>query len=141
MITISGQTARRYVLGKQGLWPGRRWKGKKGTAQAIRECEAVQLDPLNIFARSQDIVLHSRVLEYKPEYLYKVAYDERQFFDYGGWLAMYPMQELPYWRVHMEKRTRDEYVKYHVPNGYQEVLNFVRGELRKRGPLGNRDFD
>jgi uncharacterized protein YcaQ len=60
MITISGQTARRFVLGKQGLWPGRRWKGKKGTAQAIRECEAVQLDPLNIFARSQDIVLHSR---------------------------------------------------------------------------------
>jgi len=29
-ITISQQTARRFVLGKQGLWPGRRWKGKKG---------------------------------------------------------------------------------------------------------------
>jgi uncharacterized protein YcaQ len=67
MITISAHTARRYVLGKQGLWPGRRWQGKKGTAQAIREYEALQLDPLNVFARSQDIVLHSRVLDYKPE--------------------------------------------------------------------------
>ena len=140
MITISKQNARRFVLGRQGLWPGRRWQGKKGTVQAIRTGEALQLDPLNIFARSQDIVLHSRVLDYKPEYLYQAAYGERQFFDYGGWLAMYPMQELPYWRLHMEKRTRDEYAKYFVPQ-HQEVLEHVRAELRRRGPLGNRDFN
>lgn len=140
-ITISQQTARRFVLGKQGLWPGRRWKGKKGVAQAIRSCEAVQLDPLIVIARSQDIVLHSRVLEYKPEYLYKVAYEERQAFDYGGWLAMYPMSDLPYWRYHMNGRAHEEYVKYHVPHGHKAVLNFVRSELRTRGPLGNRDFD
>jgi uncharacterized protein len=140
MITISQQTARRFVLGKQGLWPGRRWKGKKGTAQSIRECEAVQLDPLNIFARSQDIVLHSRVLDYKPEYLYQVAYKERQFFDYGGWLAMYPMSDLPYFRYHMEKRLRDAYVKRFVPE-HQPVLEHVRAELRSRGPMGNRNFN
>lgn len=109
-------------------------------AQAIRACEALQLDPLNIIARSQDIVLHSRVLDYKPEYLYQAAYGDRQFFDYGGWLAMYPMEELPYWRMHMEKRTRDEYVSYFVQN-HREVLEQVRAELRRCGPLGNRDFD
>jgi uncharacterized protein YcaQ len=140
MISISKQTARRFVLGRQGLWPGRRWRGKEGVAQAIRACEAVQLDPLNVIARSQDIVLHSRVLDYKPEYLQEAAYKNREFFDYGGWLAMYPMQELPYWRFHMEKRVRDEYVKYFVPE-HREVLEFVRAELRRRGPLGNRDFD
>jgi uncharacterized protein len=140
MLTITRQTARRFVLGKQGLWPGRRWKGKKGTAQAIRECEAVQLDPLNIFARSQDIVLHSRVLDYKPEYLYQLAYQDRQFFDYGGWLAMYPMSDLPYFRYHMERRLRDDYVKRFVPE-HQSVLEHVRAELRERGPLGNRDFN
>jgi uncharacterized protein YcaQ len=140
-ILISQQTARRFVLGKQGLWPGRRWKGKKGTAQTIRTCEAVQLDPLNVIARSQDIVLNSRVLDYKPEYLYNVAYDQRQFFDYGGWLAMYPMSDLPYWRYHMEQRAHGAYVKHHVPNGHKEVMEFVRSELRTRGPLGNRDFD
>ena len=139
-ILISQQTARRFVLGKQGLWPGRRWKGKKGTAQAIRECEAVQLDPLNIFARSQDIVLNSRVLDYKPGYLYDVAYKERQFFDYGGWLAMYPMSNLPYFRFHMERRVRDSYVKHFVPE-HQVVLDDVRAQLKRRGPLGNRDFN
>lgn len=137
---ISRQTARRFVLGKQGLWPGRRWKGKKGVAQAIRNCEAVQLDPLNVVARSQDIVLHSRVLEYKPEHLYKVAYEERQAFDYGGWLAMYPMSDLPYFRYHMSRRAHEEYVAYFV-EGHKELLKYVREELRRRGPLGNRDFD
>ncbi len=141
VITISQQTARRFILGRQGLWPGRRWKGKKGVAQAIRTCEAVQLDPLIVVARSQDIVLHSRVSDYKLEHLYQVAYDERQFFDYGGWLAMYPMEELPYWRYHMEQRAHGSYVKRHVPNGHKEVMEFVRSELRTRGPLGNRDFD
>jgi len=136
---ISQQTARRFVLGKQGLWPGRRWKGKKGTAQAIHECEVVQLDPLNIFARSQDIVLHSRVLEYKPEYLYQAAYKDREFFDYGGWLAMCPMSNLPYYRVHMERRKHHKRVEdFFLSN--PELFEQVRQELRVRGPLGNRNF-
>ncbi|HNQ93888.1 MAG TPA: crosslink repair DNA glycosylase YcaQ family protein [Anaerolineales bacterium] len=139
-INISKQTARRFVLGKQGLWPGRRWRGKKGTATAIRECEAVQLDPLIVIARSQDITLHSRVLDYKPDHLYQVAYKDREAFDYGGWLAMYPMRDLPYWRVHMDVRAKDSYVSRFV-KGHQKLLDEVRAELRKRGPLGNRDFD
>ena len=95
-IVISQQTARRFVLGRQGLWPGRRWKGKRGTVDALRACEAVQLDPLKVVARSQDMVLHSRVLDYKPDYLQQALYQDRQFFDYGGWLA--PAQTRRYER-------------------------------------------
>jgi len=104
------------------------------------ECEAVQLDPLNIFARSQDIVLHSRVLDYKQEYLYQVAYKDRLFFDYGGWLAMYPMSELPYYRVHMERRSHQKRIEGFVLS-HEELFERVRVELRLRGPLGNRDLD
>jgi len=128
------------VLGKQGLWPGRRWKGKKGTAQAIRSCEAVQLDPLNIFARSQDIVLHSRVLDYKPEYLHQVAYKDRDFFDYGGWLAMYPMSNLPYFRFHMERRKHHKRIEGFMLSN-PELFDQVRADMRSRGPLGNRDLN
>ena len=66
VLNISELTARRFVLGRQGLWPGRRWRDKQGTVKALRACEALQLDPLIVVARSQDIVLHSRVLGYKP---------------------------------------------------------------------------
>ena len=139
-ITISQQAARRFILGKQGLWPGRRWKGKKGAAQAIRACEAVQLDPLHVIARSQDIVLHSRVLDYKPVYLSEIAYRDRQFFDYGGWLAMYPMSDLPYFRVHMERRSHEKRLEDFVLAN-PDLFEQVRAELRSRGPLGNRSLD
>jgi uncharacterized protein YcaQ len=100
----------------------------------------VQLDPLNVIARSQDIVLHSRVLDYKPDYLYQVAYKDREAFDYGGWLAMYPMSDLPYWRVHMEKRSHDKRIEGFVLS-HEKLFDDVRAELKKRGPLGNRDFE
>jgi hypothetical protein len=48
MITINSDIARRFILGKQGLWPGRRWRGIDGTEQSMREMEYLQLDPLQI---------------------------------------------------------------------------------------------
>ena len=104
MLTIDIDTARRFILGKQGLWPGRRWRGAEGTAQAMRDMEYLQLDPLQIIARSQDIALHSRVLDYTPGMWEEVTYQQRHFFDWGGWLAVRPMDELPHWRVVMQPR-------------------------------------
>src|SRR2546426_12288076 len=45
-------------------WLGQRWAGHEGTAQALRTIEEVQMDPLNVVARSHDIVLWSRVSGY-----------------------------------------------------------------------------
>ncbi len=36
----------------------------------------------------------------------ELAYRQREFFDWGGWLAARPMDELPHWRVVM-RRERD----------------------------------
>ncbi len=94
----------------------------------MRTCEAVQLDPLNVVGRSQDIVLHSRVLDYKPDYLQQALYKDREFFDYGGWLAVYPMSELPYWRVYMERRSRQKRVEDFVLSN-QELFEHVRATL------------
>jgi len=139
-ITISATTAKRFVLGRQALWPGRRFSGATGTSQALREIEALQLDPLNVVARSQDIAMHGRVLDYQPEYLHQAAYEQREFFDYGGALFMYPMSELPFWRPTMDHmRDHPRWGKYLREN--PAVTNQVLQSLRERGPLGNRDFD
>jgi uncharacterized protein YcaQ len=138
--TLSKQTVRRFVLGRQGLWPGRRWQGKAGTAEAIRRCEAVQIDPLNIVARSHDITLWSRVADYQPEYLPSLCYDDRAFFDYGGTLMIYPMDELPYWRVVMQRKGAEgRWASFAAEHGH--LIDEVRATLRARGPLGNRDFE
>jgi uncharacterized protein YcaQ len=139
-LSISSTTARRFILGRQGLWPGRRWIGSPGTAAALRTVEAVQIDPLVVVARNHDLVLHSRVIDYQPDQLEQLLYGEREFFDYGGTLFIYPMNELPYWRVAMQRKGRE--ARWAAFAGQQPaLLKEVRAELRQRGPLGNRDFD
>ncbi|HZC27008.1 MAG TPA: crosslink repair DNA glycosylase YcaQ family protein [Actinopolymorphaceae bacterium] len=137
--TVSQRTRRRFVLGCQGLWPGRRAAGFDGTRQALRLAEGVQIDPLNVVARSHELVLHSRVIDYRPEHLDTLLYTKREFFDYGGWLCIRPMDELPYVRLAMEKtRHTDRWRNYE--SEHEETLAFVRTQLRDCGPLASRDL-
>jgi len=138
--SISRSAARRYLLGRQGLWPGRRWQGLDGTAEALRFCEAVQVDPLCVVARNHDLILHSRVVDYQPEYLDRLLYQEREFFDYGGAIFIYPMSELPYWRVAMQRKGLEPRWATFAQQR-PELLKEVKTHLRQRGPLGNRDFE
>jgi uncharacterized protein len=146
---LSRLAARRFILGKQGLWPGRRWKGKRGTERAMRAMEYLQLDPLQIVARSQDIALHSRVIDYKKGQWEELCYRERKFFDWGGWLAVRPMEELPHWRVVMG-RERDnpaflgDYNLSYPGRRYSRKLSTTIDEMRAalaaKGVVSNRDF-
>ncbi len=66
-------------------------------------------------------------------------YERREFFDYGGGLFIYPMRELPYWRMPMGRRAREgRWADFAA--AHPRLLDEVRAELRARGPLGNRDF-
>lgn len=141
MDSVSRQTYRRFLLASQGLWPGRRFRGLTGTESALRQMHALQLDPLVMVARSQDIAMYGRVLDYKPNLLYKMAYDRRKAFDYGGWLMMYPMQDFPYWQLHMKRRAEKGMRWEAFTHPPKEVVKFVLDELREKGPLGNRDIE
>jgi uncharacterized protein YcaQ len=143
MLTINIETARRFILGKQGLWPGRHWRGTEGTEQAMREMEYLQLDPLRVIARSQDITLHSRVLDYTPGMWEDVAYQQRKFFDWGGWLAVRPMDELPHWRVVMRRERDSDYGDSRIrkmARDHADAIIEMRAILRERGVVTNRDF-
>ncbi len=144
MLTINTDTARRFILGKQGLWPGRRWRGIEGTEQAMRAMEYLQLDPLHIIARSQDITLHSRVLDYTPGMWEDLAYQQRKFFDWGGWLAVRPIDELPHWRVVMRRERDGDYGDSRICRMAAEHANAIdemRAILHERGTVSNRDFE
>ena len=47
-LTITKTIQRRFILGKQGLWPGRRWRGKAVALEALRSGCVVQIDPLQV---------------------------------------------------------------------------------------------
>ena len=137
--TVSAQTARRFILGCQGLWPGRRWVGRPGVRKALHQSGLVQIDPLNVVARSHDLALHARVWDYRPEHLDHLFYTSREFFDYGGTLYVLPMGELPYWRVHMARRAVEEKPRAFAAE-HKQLLESLREDISSRGPVANRDY-
>ncbi len=139
MLEIPIEVARRFILGRQGLWPGRRWRAPRGTEQAMRAMEHLQLDPLVLVARAHDLMLQGRVLDYRPGDWQTPTYGRRRFFDWGGWLAVRAMEELPHWRVLMHRErvlpNWGEFQRDHGP-----AIEEMRAVLRERGTVSNRDF-
>jgi uncharacterized protein len=138
-VRVDIPTARRFVLGVQGLWPGRRWKGVEGLQAALEEIGSVQVDPLDVVGHSQDLVLSSRVIGYRPRQLERALYQTRTLFEWGGNLQIRPVDELPYLlpriRVadYLGRRARWE-------RSHRAVVRRVLREVEERGPLGSRDL-
>lgn len=139
-LIIDAQTRRRFILGKQGLWPGRRWRGKTGLEKALRAVEMVQIDPTVVVAQSQDIVLYGRVLDYEPQMLTELLYKDRKFFDYGGGLTISPMEEMPYTRMVMRNKAKEKrWVAFAKKNA--KLVLYVKREVARRGPTRSRDLE
>lgn len=139
-LEISKRTHRRFILGRQGLWPGRRWRGVHGILDAILQIESVQVDPVNIVAPSHDIVLWGRVLDYDPADLDTLLYTRRQLFDYGGNLNIFPIEERPYWLHAMRLRREEKRWKEFAENN-QELIRRVRDHVAASGPTRKRDLE
>jgi uncharacterized protein len=140
MLTISDVTRRRFVLGRQGLYAGRRFRGYAGVCEAVRDGCVVQVDPLSVVAQSQDIVLYGRVLEYEPALLRRALYTDRLLFEYGGTMTILPMEELPYWRVAMARK-RLEPRRAEFATAYADLVEQVYRRVADCGPLSARDFE
>jgi uncharacterized protein YcaQ len=139
VLEISALTARRYVMGRGGLWPGRRWRGIEGAGTAMRAMEDLQLDPLVVVARAHDLALHSRVADYTIDDWATLTYGRREFFDWGGWLAVRPMEELPYFRMLM-RREREQPRWIETEREHHEAIEEMRAVLRAGREVSNRDF-
>lgn len=137
---ISKETERRFVLGLQGLWPGRRWKGLPGVREALHACRRVQVDPLDVVGQNQDLVLASRVDGYRPSHLDTLLYDRREAYEFGGAVSIFPRGTLPlhYSWVH------NEGLPVRWEKWYRENATTVRRVLKEiddRGPVVPEDFE
>jgi uncharacterized protein len=127
------------VLGRQGLWPGRRWQGRRGVVQAVQYVGSVQVDPLNIVGHSQDLALLARIDGYRPEYLRDALYKRRVLFEWGGNAQIRPISELPYLRVVMQRTVAEERWR-RFARANLRLLASVTHEIESRGPLGPGDI-
>ena len=68
-----------------------------------------------------------------------LAYEQRKFFDWGGWLAVRPMDELPHWRVLMRRELdQPNWIEFQREHG--PAIAEMREVLAERGTVSNREF-
>ena len=140
---ISKDVARRFLILRQSFLQGKR--GKNGTLEAIKRLECVQKDPIKVVHRNHHLVLHSRVVDYKPAYLEELLYKDRRLFEY--WCnekSIIPIEDFPYFRYRMQNPSQ-----FHSPfyerikarrKELKDAISHVLSEIRKHGPLSAREF-
>jgi uncharacterized protein YcaQ len=80
------------------------------------------------------------VLDYTPGLWEDLTYQQRKFFDWGGWLAARPMDELQHWRVVM-RRERERGARLRgMARDHADAIAEMRAILHQRGTVSNRDF-
>ncbi len=101
--------------------------------------EDLQLDPLVVVARAHDLALHARVVDYTLDDWAIQTYDRRAFFEWGGWLAVRPMEDLPVFRMLM-RREREQGHWQEVERDHADTIDEMRAMLRSGREVSNRDF-
>ncbi len=130
--------ARRFMLHKQGLLGARRFKGKEGVWQFIRQAGSIQFDPINICGRNPDLVLQSRVQGYRRSWLTELLYQDRRLVDYfDKELCIFPVEDWPHF-------ARMRYIRGAWMRSHAQVTgarDAVLEAIGARGALCSRDLE
>ncbi len=144
--TITPTTARRLAITRQRLAGPRPAAGTAGVIEVARDLGALQMDPINVVARTQLLVLRSRLPQFTPDDLAMVAHRERQLFEYWAHCASLVLTEdYPIHRMLMRNRLADDsawsarsrsWVTENVA-----LADYILARLTAEGPLPLNAFE
>ncbi|HEX7737157.1 MAG TPA: crosslink repair DNA glycosylase YcaQ family protein [Ktedonobacteraceae bacterium] len=144
--SLSLSLARRLILTRQRLAGPRPVVTADAVLELIRDLGCLQLDPLNVVARSHLLVLWSRLGDYNPALLDQLLWQEHRLFEYWAHAASIVVTEDYQLYQH---RMRASYQGDEIPWSQRahrwieqnEVLKeHILTSLREGGPLRARDF-
>jgi uncharacterized protein len=143
---IAPQLARRLAIVRQRLAGPQPTADPAGVLGLVRELGCLQLDPISVVARSDRLVLFSRLGAYDPEALETLLWKDRALFEYWAHAASIVLTEdFPIHRAMMQsylhgkgswpRRVR-EWMAENAP-----LERHVLEELERNGPLPARRFE
>jgi len=135
---ISQQTARRTILICQGLYPPRSWSGKRGVKSFLKKVRSIQFDPINVVGRNPDLVLQSRVKDFRPKLLDELLYKDRFMVD--NWDKMASLSLVEDWPYFSHHRSRMEEI-FGVPSEVvMSLAPVVLNQIQEEGPQCSLDY-
>lgn len=141
MLELSMRQARRLMIGSQGLaGPPPKRASKNKALKMIRQLGALQIDSINVVARTHHIVLWSRIGEHPLDWVYELQ-AEGEILEYWAHACAYtPMELYPCFRKTMLEFPRSAQTKEWMLEN-QEILDDVVETIRSNGPSAVRDFE
>jgi len=137
-LVISKETARRTLLSCQGLYPPRAWSGKRGIKSYLKKVRSIQFDPINVVGRNPDLVLQSRVKDFRPKLLDELLYKDRHMVD--NWDKMASLSLVEDWPYFSHHRSRMEEI-FGVPSEVvMSLAPTVLGQIQQEGPQCSLDY-
>ncbi|MBU0705017.1 MAG: winged helix DNA-binding domain-containing protein [Chloroflexi bacterium] len=137
-ITLSKTQARRFLLAHQCLWPPGQLEGKAGILDFFRHAGCIQFDPISVVGRNPNLVLQSRVAQYRPQLLAELLYTDRQLLDgFDKMASIYLTTDWPYFarrRAYARERHGDPSAPH------MKIAPAVIQAIRERGPLSSIDL-
>lgn len=139
--TISKKQARRLAIAAQGLDERHRQSGVMGVAGKLG---CIQFDPLNVVARTQLLVLHSRLGPFDPAELDRALFEDKTLFHYWAHAASFVLtDDFPIYKQQMVAWARDkrfrrahEWIKDNAT-----LRRSILRALKSNGPMAAREFE
>jgi uncharacterized protein YcaQ len=135
--SISAAAARRIALAAQGFGRPRAAVGTRQLNLLLRRLAVLQLDSVNVFERSHYLPAFARLGAYDKSLLDKLTFQARSpYIEYWAHQAsLIPLTDWPLWawrrRAYVERASNPQSWSY----GMKPMLDFLRAELREKGPL------
>jgi uncharacterized protein YcaQ len=139
--TISISTARNLMLAAQGLaqTPGRLAE-KKDVLAAIRRMGVLQIDTINVVARSPYLVLWSRLGDYTPAWLDELLAEGALFEYWSHAMCFLPIEDYPLYRRSMLDGVRGWGSVQTWVREHPELVELVMDRIQREGGLRSADF-
>jgi len=140
---IAADHARRFLVRRQLLDPPRSLPAKpESVLRVVERLGSVQFDPLEVpGARSNDLMLHARIKNFRREWadgrLYAPRGKRRLIELYNKSLNILPIDELPYYRLAWS-RGANRYREFLEQHG--ELAKRIRDHIRDTGPVSTAAF-
>jgi uncharacterized protein YcaQ len=143
---ISRTVARRMAIVAQGLAGSHPRADIEGIMEVIGRLGCLQLDPINIVARSHLLVLWSRLGSYDPGLLDFLLWQERRLFEYWAHAASIVLtQDYPIYQMRMRSYGKGSDSWSQQVSAWMQQNEALRisilSALQQRGPLRSRDFE
>jgi uncharacterized protein len=139
MITLSLAEARKLAVAGQLLDAPQ----PCSILEVVEWLGSLQMDPTSAVARSERLVLWSRLGSYDLAELERLRWETRDLFDY--WAHIVPASDFAIHRETMRRYPRGAYARSNYIHEWLAAnvgfRRYILRELRKRGPLRSRDLE